>query len=231
MDTADPYHENALNSLMLDTNTAISALFDAGVDVVCVVDGHGAGKNFPQNSLDSRATQVWMKDMEWVVKEICAVVMIGMHAMAGTQNAFLDHTQSSATIHHYFYNDKRIGELSQMGVFVGHFGIPVVAVSGDKAACNEAREIFDGVYTASVKESTERNVATCLSEKLATELIYEAVKNGYENRSKVKPLILPLPFTVKVEFNRCDYCDNACRDRSDVERVDGFTARTIKRKS
>ncbi len=224
----DAYQEG-LKRLMADVNTAVKAAFDGGAKKVYVVDGHYHGKNFLEGKLDKRATQVWVKDLSWVAKDVSAFVAIGSHAMAGTQGAFLDHTQYYREIHHYFYNGERIGELMQMGVFMGYFGVPLVAMSGDKAACEEAKSFFGKeLPTACVKVGKERNLADCLPNDQAERLIYEAVKKGVENYKKFKPYSIKLPFEVKVEFNCCDYCEEECKNRPDLERVDGYTARSIK---
>lgn len=229
LDVASVEYREAVKRLMADTNAAVAAAFDAGASKVYVCDGHGGGKNFLAGELDPRATQVWTKDLAWVAKDVEATVLIGMHAMSGTQGAFLDHTQSSVCVHHYFYNNERIGEMMQAAVFFGHFGVPIVAMSGDKAACEEAKRFFGGIPAACVKIARERNVADCIPDQEAEKRIYDAVKKGIENRMQFKPTAMPLPFEVKVEFNRCDYCDDACKNYPHLERVDGFTARSVKR--
>ena len=228
-DVLSPEYQEGLKRLMADTNAAVAAAFDAGAEKVYVVDGHYHGKNFLQGELDKRATQVWVKDLSWVAKDVQAVVAIGSHAMAGTQGAFLDHTQLYREIHHYFYNGERIGELMQMGVFMGHFGVPMVAMSGDKAACDEAKKFFGDIPTACVKVGKERNLADCLPNAEAEKLIYETVKKGVENYARFKPYVMPLPFEVKVEYNCCDYCEEEYKNRSDLERLDGYTLRSIKK--
>ena len=196
-----------------------------------VCDGHASGANFIEGALDKRATQVWVKDLAWAVKDVDAVVEIGNHAMAGTWGAFLDHTQWSLGMHHYFYNGERIGEAMQMAVFAGHFGVPLVAVTGDKHACEEAKRFFgENLPTACVKVAKRRNVAECIPNDEAEKLVYETVKKGVLERANFQPTIMKLPFEVKVEFNRCDYCEDSCIGRDDVERVDAYTARSIKTK-
>lgn len=224
-------YRRALERLMADTNTAVRAAFDAGAEKVYVCDGHGSGKNFIEGALDARAKQIWVKDYPSAVRDVDAVVAIGMHAMAGTQRAFLDHTQSSKTIHHYFYDGKRIGELAQIGVFAGHFGVPCVAVSGDRAACAEAKALFgERVSVAVVKETDVRNQAICVDFEATEKRIYEAVRQGINDRHLVPPLVQSLPFDVSVEYNSTALCDEICHARADVERVDGYTVRSHKEK-
>lgn len=217
--------------LMADTNTAVRAAFDAGAQKVYVCDGHGGGKNFIEGALDQRAVQISVSRNPETIHDSDVVVAIGMHAMAGTQRAFLDHTQSSKNIHHYFYNGKRIGELTQIGVYAGHFGVPCVAVSGDLAACNEAKALFgENVAVAVVKETDVRNSAICVDYDTAEARIYQAVKEGIANKHLVPPIIQALPFEIAVEYNSTARCDEVCKARADVERVDGYTVRSVKTK-
>ncbi len=229
MNVGTPEHYKGLKRLMADTNAAVAAAFDAGAEKVYVADGHGGGRNFIEGELDPRAIQVRTKDMPQVIKDVQAVVAIGMHAMAGTMNAFLDHTQWSLGMHHYLYNGQRIGELMQMAAFAGYFDVPIVALTGDRAACAEAKRFLgDGLPTACLKEAKERNVCTCMPSADAERLVYETVKKGVSEYERFSPLKVSLPLEITVEFNRSDYCDDAMRGRSDIERLDAYTLRSVK---
>lgn len=223
-----PAYTKACESLMQDTNTAVAALKDSGCDKVYVLDGHGKGENFIKEKLDKRAIQITIPEMSKAIKEVDCVILIGMHAMSGTLCAFLDHTQSSIKIHNYFYNGKRIGEISQIGAFAGHFGVPCVTVSGDEAVCAQAIELIDGICTATVKIAKSRNLAECLPNNEAQANIYNAVKSGFIKKEEIKPLNVTLPLHIKVEFNRSDYCDDACESNKNLKRIDAFTAESIK---
>lgn len=225
---SSPDYPQTIRYLMQDVNTAIKACFDAKAEYVYVIDGHSRGENFDKSALDKRAEQVYVKDMGRVIQDVDCLVCIGMHAMAGTYKAFLDHTQWSERFHYYYYNDVKIGEIMQSAVFAGAFDVPLVAVSGDESACREAEHFIDGVYTAPIKVATERNKAICIEENTALTRIYDAVKNGVENYGKIKPVKMELPFTVKIEFNRSDYCDEACRNNPSVRRLDVYHAETVK---
>jgi len=221
-------NKRACEALTYDTNIAASALFDAGAERVFAVDGHGGGGNFVEELLDPRVINLPLLEMQKVMNEISAVVMIGMHAAAGTECAFLDHTQNSAKIHRYFYNGKAIGEMSQMGFYSGYFGVPCIAVSGDTAACREACEIFPDISTAEVKRAQKRNTALSLTRDEADKLIYSAVRDGYLRRGEILPYKSALPLTVDVEFNRTDYTDEAVEKHPNLRRISPFTVREVK---
>ena len=220
-------YKDAVAMLMNDVNIAISALFDAGADEVFVVDGHASGKNFLEGKLDPRAKQVWMWEILDVIKQVDACVMVGTHAMASTPNAFFDHTQLWEEIRHYRYNGESMGEIMQLGIFAGAYDVPIVAVSGDVAACREAERFYEGIETAPVKEAITRSQAKCYSKEQTDKAIYEAFKKGYTKRGLIKPYKISLPLTVEVEYNDVEVCKRDGNHPA-VERVNENTLRSVK---
>ena len=213
----------ALERLMTDTNAAIRGAFDGGADRVYVLDGHGGGRNFIKGLLDPRAE---ISGTEAVpVSDACFIV--GMHAMAGTQNAFLDHTQSSVSWHDYRINGRCYGECGQLAAYAGAFGVPLAMVSGDFAACAEARCQFGNLETAVVKNAEGRNRAACLPPDEAESRIYDAALRAVKRISEFRPFRVLLPAVIEVEYNRTDYADAVAERRADVERTGPRTVRRI----
>lgn len=226
-DTAADTYRFSLERLMLDTNAAVAGAFDGGASAVYVEDGHGGGANFIEGMLDPRAVQV--KNMSPEYLDICKInlcMSVGAHAMSGTLNAFLDHTQSSVAWHDYMINGRRCGELGQSAAFTGAYGIPMVMVSGDEAACVEAKQFFGDIEVAVVKYATGRNSANLIDLTEAERRIYEAAKKSISLAGKIKPFCPLLPAEIKLEFNRSDYCDSAMRG-SETERLDARTVRKV----
>ena len=151
METEDPDYIHSREYLMADVNAAIAGCFDGGAEAVYVWDGHGGGVNFIPGTLDARAEQIDGKTIMGVIHDCDVLMLVGMHAMSGTAKAFLDHTQSSKTIFDYKYNGIRRGEITQECIFAGYFGIPCVMVTGDRAACEEARQLLPGVIEILLK--------------------------------------------------------------------------------
>ncbi len=223
-------NDEACKNLMHDTNTASNALFDAGANKVYVCDGHHSGQNFLNEMRDRRVIPVSIRDLSWVIKEVSSIVLIGMHAMAGTINGFLTHTQDSSCVHRYLYNGERIGEMMQAAVFGGYFDVPCIMMSGDETACDEAKRFFKNIYVAPVKKAISRNVAECYPPHVARENIYNATYEAFKNRDRIKPYPSKLPLIIDVEFNREDYADRVCANNKNAIRVDEYTIREIKEK-
>ncbi len=213
----------ACERLMADTNAAVQGAIDAGVDNILVFDGHGNGRNFIEDLLDPRAIHFRNFNELGLFDDCIAYLEVGLHAKAGTLNAFLDHTQSSKTWFNYYINGKTYGELAQGAAYCGAYNVPVVMVSGDEAACDEARELIDGIECAVVKKAVGRNNAKCLDADISTKLIREAAFRGIKKASRIKPYKVELPAEIKVEFCRSDYCDEVFASKPYLVRTDART--------
>lgn len=147
--------------LTAEANAAIAGCFDAGATEVRILDGHGRNRNkgFLPEKLDSRAQTMWIAGthpLRWqgLDETVHAVAMIGQHAMAGTINGFLDHTQSPKEIVRLIINGQEQGEMGQFALYAGAFGVPLAYVSGDEALCAEARRLFPQVTATPTKRGT-----------------------------------------------------------------------------
>jgi D-amino peptidase len=225
--TGSAKYEAARKFLCSDVNAAVAGAFDGGATEVIVRDGHGGGFNFLLELMDTRAwytgpgSPVWCPGLDETVN---AAFFIGAHAMAGTPSAFLEHTQSSASWLCYSVNGRAMGEQGQFGAICGSYGVPVVLVSGDEAACKEAADFFPGAETVAVKKAINRNSALCLHPEKAAELIRAAAQRAVKNAGHVKPFTVKFPAEVTLEYQRTDHADSTAAVRG----VTRLNARTVK---
>lgn len=212
--------------LMLDTNAAIDGFYSAGAEKVYVYDGHAKGTNFIKEMLDPRAEQVYSRNWHELIAsgEIDAYAEVGLHAMAGAEKAFLEHTQSSKTWFDYKINGKSCGEFIQGAAYVGAYDIPFIFVSGDEAACNEAKSFIPEIAAAVVKHAVERNTAKSLPTLEARNLIKSTAATSLNLIDKIAPYKISLPAEITVTFQRTDYCDEAAKK---YERINSRTVRKV----
>ncbi|MDI6828308.1 MAG: M55 family metallopeptidase [Armatimonadota bacterium] len=230
MDQTTEGYQKARRLLMEDINAAVAGAFEGGADEVTVLDSHNGAHNFIPEMLDKRAVQDPRENKKWwgaLDETYSGTFFIGAHAMAGTLNGFLDHTQSSTHWHDYSINGRKMGELAQWAIVAGNFGVPMLMVSGDEAACKEAREFFNPIETAVVKRGIGRNKAELVPLDEARARIREAAKRAISLIGKAKPFIPEKPMTIVLEYNRSDYCDSAVNRLSYVERLDARTIRWV----
>jgi len=222
-------HREAVENLMLDLNAAVDGAFAGGADHVTVLDSHGGGGNFILEMLDKRAENDTKPNKKWwgiLDESYDATFFIGAHAMAGTMNGFLDHTQSSLTWYNYYVNKRKMGELGQWAMVAGAFGVSLVMVSGDEAACVEARQFFSPVETAIVKTGVGRNRAKLVDLEEARARIRESARRAISVIKDAHPFVPIKPMEIILEFTRADYCDGAASHKG-VERLDARTVRKV----
>jgi len=215
--------------LMGDLNAAIDGAFAGGASEVVVLDSHGGGGNFILDKLDPRAQNDKRPNRRWwgiMDETFDATYFIGAHAMAGTMNGFLDHTQSSLSWFNYSINGRRMGELAQWALVAGKWGVPLVMASGDEAACFEAHQFFHPCKTAAVKRGIGRQRAEALPLDQARRRIWQAAHDAIPIIKDARPFCPLKPMEIILEFMRSDYADNAMRGGK-AERVDARTVRWV----
>ena len=136
------------------------------------------------------------------------MALIGVHAMNGAENAFYSYTVNETAWHEYYLNGKMLGDIGIAAAYFGAYGIPIVAVSGDKAVCDETKFLLGDLPCAIVKTALKRNVAKSLTEEEAKEEIGKACQMGAEKAKQIAPYVVEQPCEVKVRFNRVDFCDD-----------------------
>ncbi|MEM1997775.1 MAG: M55 family metallopeptidase [Candidatus Bathyarchaeia archaeon] len=226
----NPEYERSRKLLCEDVNAAVRGAFEGGATEVVVLDGHGDGNNFILELLDNRAIYETVKSplevMPSLDENFSGLMQVGCHAMAGTLNGFLDHTQSSISWFNFYVNGRKFGEIGQAGAYAGAFGVPVIMVTGDKAACEEARTFFGDIEVVAVKEGLGRNKAKCIAPERAHEMIHDAAVRAIRRAKsgEFKPFILEAPIEMRLELCRSDYADEYAA-RPGVERLDARTLR------
>jgi len=83
-------------------------------------------------------------------------VYIAYHSATTNAQGVRAHTVSSATFAAVKLNDVPVAESGINAAIAGHFGIPVVAISGDDAAVAELTRLVPGAEGAVVKRASIR---------------------------------------------------------------------------
>jgi D-amino peptidase len=217
--------------MMDDMNAAIDAAYASGATEVVACDTHGGGGQLLLRDMDPRAVYETPPQpsggrmMPALDESYAGVILLGHHARAGTLNGFLDHTMNSREWFEYRINGQPVGEIGIEAAYAGHFGVPVIAVSGDAAAVHEAKKLLGPVEGAIVKWGIGRNRARCLSLPHAHQVISDAVARAMASIQHMTPFRPDLPAVVELTLYRSDMAD-AFAAKPGVERVD---ARTVRR--
>lgn len=204
-DMAAPLFREAMEYLMGDIAAVVKGLRESGVRNITVFDGHNGGNNFIPQLMEPGAEYLTggpASTKDWELDKTCdGLILLGFHAMAGTEDGVLYHTQSSRNESRYWYNGVESGELVQLALFAGHFGVPPIMVTGDAAVCREARRFFGPhCVTVAVKKGITRESACLYPFAQTRQALYEGAKKAVKAISLCKPYKLRLPIKARMQF-------------------------------
>ena len=225
-----PLYQEARRLLMRDINAAVQGCLDAGAAEVVVLDGHGGGFNFVPELMHPGACYVTGVQRP---RAACGLddtfdgaMLLGYHAMNGVETGVLHHTQSSKAESKYWYAGRESGEIAQSALIMGHYGVPVIMVTGDEACCAEAKEFLgDEVVTVAVKEGYSRESAKIIPPPRAHEMLREGAAQAVRNADNCKPYSIEFPTTVRVQFGGKETADGMKFQKA--KRLDDLTFEAV----
>jgi D-amino peptidase len=209
-----PQFEEGRKLYTEEVNAAVRGARAGGATEVVVMDCHGAGGDWSFNSLVPDLLDPgceWVVQNEWTeytafLEQGCdAALLIAMHAMAGTRDGVLSHTVSGTEWRNLWFNGQVVGETGINAALCGHWGCPVVLVSGDRATCAEASALLgSGLKAVEVKQGLGRYSARHIPPTRARSLISEAAEEAVAASARVEPFVPERPCEIKVELALSD---------------------------
>lgn len=225
-------YEEGRTLLIEDINASVKAALDAGASEVIVADTHSGGGNIQLDRMfkDGRVTyheraavkrgdlRYWMEGLE-----TCdGLMLMGHHAKAGTDGAFLPHTWSGAWAD-VRLNGQSVGELGIEACFGGHWDVPFMLAQGDDYTEREVEKTYPGTLMAAVKRAEGNDLCSGLgpaaARGLTADRVTEAVTRGPDAFRAYQP---DLPMTVSIAFYEEEIAAEAA-NRPSVSRVDSVT--------
>ena len=191
--------------MTLEALAAVTAAQVAGATEIVVADSHGNGQNlliekFPESV---RLIRSWPRRLGMVAgidDGVDAALFIGYHAGTNNQAGVRAHTFSSANLTRVALNDVNVTEGHWNAAIAGHFGVPVVMMSGDDAAIAEVRKAVGSIEAADTKWTLGFHSALSLTPAASADLIGRRVRTALGRLRDFKPLKLQTPVTVDVSF-------------------------------
>ncbi len=177
---------------------------DGGATEILVVDGHGNQCVIPHMmepgvkyvTGQPRPGVMWGLD-----ESFAGMVQFGAHAMMGTPDGVLNHTQSSKSEKRYWYNGVECGELVQCALIAGFYEVPTILVTGDVATCRESENFFGtDCVTVAVKEGIAREAAVLYPFDETRQALYDGAKKSMEVIAHCIPYKLDLPIKGKLQY-------------------------------
>lgn len=196
--------ETACRLLTEEVNAAVEGLVDAGVNEILVVDGHGGSNSISPEHLHPKAMLQMSGGGLGPVTSLGAsydmALHLGTHAMIGVPDGFLNHSFNSHAVAIMWLNEIPVGEIAIEALVAAYFRVPTVLVSGDRAACREAREFLGRVETVETKVALSRYSVVNKSPSRVREELREAARNAAVGRKSYPAREIPPPYALKIRL-------------------------------
>lgn len=211
-----------------EINAAVEGFLAGGADEVIVWDGHDGSQTLSTLTIHPKAKLVMgsLGPSMMLERRYSAVAYVGQHSKANIRGGIMAHSYSSLGIQNMLLNGKPVGEIDVIAAMAGHFGTPVIMLSGDKAAADELKEIVPGAELAVVKEGFGRYGCVSLSAPAARDLIVNAAVRSVAKIGTIKPYVLPSgPVTLQIEYTTRNSLPVGAELRTGAEVLDDRTIR------
>lgn len=191
--------------MTLEVLEAIDAARGAGFDTFVVSDSHGTGENLLIDRFETDTTIVrsWPRPLamvEGIDDTFAAAAFIGYHSATTNPRGVRAHTMSSANLTAIRLHGEPASEALINAAIAGHFGVPVVAMSGDDAAVEETQSLLGPVGGAVTKWTCGFHSARTLTPVAARARIREAVTEGLAGLQDRTPYVVPTPVPLELRF-------------------------------
>ncbi|HTU81677.1 MAG TPA: M55 family metallopeptidase [Candidatus Acidoferrales bacterium] len=222
VDARTPHPEYAIyrKYYTQEVAAAIEGARAAGAGDVLVNDSHGPMRNFDLDELPADVRIVFgnRKPLSMVQQAdggFDGAFFVGYHGGIGDANAVLCHTYSPGVVYDVRLNGVRCSEATINAGLLGHFGVPLLLVTGDRTTVEGVREQMPWVRGVAVKESIGNFAASSLTPAAARRAIRLESEAAVAQAAGARPYLFTPPIELVVQFVKTEQADL-------VEMIPGF---------
>jgi D-amino peptidase len=134
-------------------------------------------------------------------RKFAGLAFVGQHARANRKGGVMAHSFSSLGIQNMLMNGEPVGEIEVWTAIAGHFGTPVIFLSGDGAAAEDLKAIVPDAETVVVKEGLSYYTCISMSAPAARDAIRAGAARAMRILETVKPYRVGGPVALRIEFS------------------------------
>ncbi len=177
--------------LLGEVNAALDGALAGGATEIVLNDSHANMRNLPPGELAGGASYISgshkpLYMMQGLDDSFDCVLFISYHGSVGAP-AGLSHTYNPRAVVEARLDGTVTGEAGINALVAAHYGVPVVLVTGDRAACEETEALIPGVHSAIVKEHVSRLAAHSLHPGKACALIKQTAERAVAGAASAAP--------------------------------------------
>ncbi len=222
-------YERARRWMTEEVNAAIRGARASGATEILVSDSHGNGQNLLLDELPQDITVIrsWPRPlamMAGIDDTFDGAIFIGYHTSTDHSTGVRAHTMSSARLTSVKLNGVPVPETGLNAAIAGHFGVPIIMLSGDDAIAEEATDLLGDLETAVVKKAYGFHSAETLMPGTAYRLIEETAARAVARIEDFEPWDLGGPVELEVSFKNYRPVE-VLGYLEIVERIDSHTIR------
>ena len=219
--------ERAREWLTAEVNAVCEAAFAAGVADIVIADSHYEGLNLLIDRLPENVEIVrhWPRPLNMMqgVEDgpYAGAILLAYHGAADLAGAGVAHTMFFS-IKQLRLDGRSFGETELSAATAGHFGVPVIVVSGDDVHVDHARKALGDVETVVTRTSYGIFSGRVITPKKSHKLLQEAVTTAISRIGDFQPCMVDNPIEVELELTNHALAETLCYMKG-IERVDSHT--------
>ena len=223
----EPGYEASRVLMTEEVNAVVEGCFQGGASEITVCDSHEISQNLRYDLLDERVNLIsgCTRDgsmVHSIDSTYDGLILLGHHAMFGTQNAVLDHTYDQYMIRELKVNGTALGEFGLNSLVAAEKGVPVIMTSGDDALEREAKAFCSDVEVAVVKKAEGRYCAKCLPKAESRKILTETARKAVSGITDQKCVDVPVSPVLEITFQQTCMADGTMRVK-DIRRTGPMT--------
>ena len=210
--TPHPEYEIYRRYYTQEIAVAVEGARSAGATEVLINDSHGPMRNFVLDELPEDVRIIFgnrkpLSMVQDIDGTYGGAFFIGYHGAIGDANAVLAHTYTPSVIHEVRLNDVRCSEATLNAALLGHFGVPLLMVTGDRTTVEGVQTQMPWVHGVIVKESIGNFAANSVSPGRARAMIRDGAAIAVAGASAAKPFTFESPIVMDVMLGKVEQAD------------------------
>ncbi|HEV3154952.1 MAG TPA: M55 family metallopeptidase [Candidatus Baltobacteraceae bacterium] len=195
-----------------EVRAAIDGARAAGVRDVVVNDSHWDMRNLlwdelPQDVRVISGSRKPFSMTQGLGAGFDGAFFTGYHARSGDENGVLAHTYTADTIYNVRVNGVTCSEALLNAAMCGHYGIPLLLITGDSVVVEHVREHLPWVTAVTVKHGIGHYSTESMTPAAAQAAIREAAARAIRNIGSAKPFTFEPPITLEIDTTRVEQAD------------------------
>lgn len=185
---------------------------NAGASEITINDSHGPMRNLLFDELPDDVRVIFGNRKPYSMVQDCdgsyaGAFFIGYHGAIGDADAVLCHTYTPSVIYEARINGTVCSEATINAALLGHYGVPLLYVTGDRATVEGVQRQMPWVHGTIVKESIGNFSANSISPAAAQRAIETGASEAIAGASKAKPFTFEPPISLEITLGKVEQAD------------------------